>query len=384
MAQLEEEKLLNDKTIVETPLEDESLFVASQWQLIWRKFKKHKVALGASVIIIIMYLFVIFAEIIAPFSPHERNAKLPFAPPQRMRFIDDQGKFHIVPFVYGLSQKFDLQTFQRIYTIEKDKIYPLGFFVRGAPYKLWGIIRSNIHFYGPKDPEGPFFLLGTDKHGRDLLSRSIYGARLSLSIGFIGVVVSFVLGIIMGGISGYFGGVIDTAVQRFIEVLRSMPTLPLWMALAASLPTHWSVVKIYFFITLILSVRGWTGMARVVRGKFLALREEDFVVASRVAGASNAWIIGRHMVPAFLSHIIASATLSIPNMIIGETSLSFLGVGLRAPAISWGVLLQDAQNVQSVVSVPWMLLPALFVIITVLAFNFVGDGLRDAADPYII
>ena len=269
----------------------------------------------------------------------------------------------------------------RTYEPITDQVYPVRLFVRGARYKMWNFLRTDVHLFGA-GPEAPLFLLGTDGDGRDLLSRLIYGTRLSLSIGLLGVAMSFVFGIVIGGVSGYFGGLTDTIVQRFIEILRAFPSLPLWMALSAALPANWSVVRMYFFITLILSILGWTGMARVVRGKFLAVREEAFVKASRLSGAGTAWIIRKHLVPSFMSHIIAVATLSVPGMIIGETTLSFLGVGLRSPAISWGVLLQDAQQVQVIIRLPWMLLPAVLVIIAVLAFNFVGDGLRDAADPY--
>jgi peptide/nickel transport system permease protein len=289
---------------------------------------------------------------------------------------------HLTPFVYGIEQKLDMETFKRTYPLVEDKKHQVRFFVRSAPYKMWGLWEMRLHFFGTEDPEAPLFLFGTDMQGRDVFSRCIYGARLSLSIGVMGVAVSFVLGIVIGGASGYLGGVADTVVQRVIEILRSMPGLPLWMALAAALPAEWPVVKVYFFITLILSIRGWTGLARVVRGRFLAMREEEFIIAARTVGATTPAIIARHMVPAFMSHLIASATLSVPGMIIGETSLSFLGVGLAEPAISWGVLLQAAQNVKAVVSVPWLMLPAVFVVVTVLVFNFLGDGLRDAADPY--
>ena len=319
-------------------------------------------------------------EFFAPLSPHERYVDYAQAPPQLLRFIDSEGNFHLQPFVYGAEQEMDAK-FMRTYKLLENQVYPVRLFVRGAPYKMWNFLRTDIHLFGA-DPAAPLFLLGTDGDGRDLLSRLIYGTRLSLSIGLLGVAMSFVLGIIMGGISGYFGGLTDTIVQRFIEILRAFPSLPLWMALSAALPANWSVVRVYFFITLILSILGWTGMARVVRGKFLAVREEAFVKAARLSGANTAWIIRKHLVPSFMSHIIAVATLSVPGMIIGETTLSFLGVGLRSPAISWGVLLQDAQQVQVIIRLPWMLLPAVLVIIAVLAFNFVGDGLRDAADPY--
>ncbi len=360
---------------------EEAYYLAPPLVLTWRKFRKHNLAVISAFVLLILYLLVLFAEFISPHSPHERYVEYAQAPPQRLRFIDSEGKFHLQPFVYGTEQQMD-DKFMRTYPPITDQIYPVRLFVRGAPYKMWNFLRTDVHLFGA-DPEAPLFLLGTDGDGRDLLSRLIFGTRLSLSIGLLGVALSFLLGIIIGGISGYFGGLTDTVVQRFIEILRAFPSLPLWMALSAALPANWSVVRVYFFITLILSILGWTGMARVVRGKFLAVREEAFVKAARLSGASTAWIIRRHLVPSFMSHIIAVATLSVPGMIIGETTLSFLGVGLRSPAISWGVLLQDAQQVQVIIRLPWMLLPAVMVVVAVLAFNFVGDGLRDAADPYL-
>ena len=359
---------------------EEAYYLAPPLVLTWRKFRKHKLAVISAVVLLILYLFVLFAEFFAPHSPHERYVEFAQAPPQRLRFIDSEGKFHLQPFIYGTEQHMS-DKFMRTYEPITDQVYPVRLFVRGARYKMWNFLRTDVHLFGA-DPEAPLFLLGTDGDGRDLLSRLIYGTRLSLSIGLLGVAMSFVFGIVIGGVSGYFGGLTDTIVQRFIEILRAFPSLPLWMALSAALPANWSVVRMYFFITLILSILGWTGMARVVRGKFLAVREEAFVKASRLSGAGTAWIIRKHLVPSFMSHIIAVATLSVPGMIIGETTLSFLGVGLRSPAISWGVLLQDAQQVQVIIRLPWMLLPAVLVIIAVLAFNFVGDGLRDAADPY--
>ncbi len=359
---------------------EEAYYLAPPLVLTWRKFRKHTLAVISAVALIILYLFVFFAEFFAPFSPHERYVEYAEAPPQRLRFFDSEGHFHWRPFVYGAEQQMDAK-FRRTYETVENEMYAVRFFVHGAPYKLWGLFATDIHLFGAGE-EAPLFLLGTDGHGRDLLSRLIFGTRLSLSIGLLGVALSFVLGIIIGGVSGYFGGIVDTIVQRLIEILRAFPSLPLWMALSAALPANWSIVRVYFFITLILSILGWTGMARVVRGKFLAVREEAFVKAARLSGASTAWIIRKHLVPSFMSHIIAVATLSVPAMIIGETTLSFLGVGLRSPAISWGVLLQDAQNIRAIIRLPWLLLPAVLVIIAVLAFNFVGDGLRDAADPY--
>jgi peptide/nickel transport system permease protein len=296
-----------------------------------------------------------------------------------MRVVAKDG-FHLRPFVYGYTQSVNKLTLTREYVPDPSKVYPLFLFVHGAPYKFWGMWQTDIHLFGVK--EGHVFLLGTDRLGRDMFSRIIYGTRISSSIGLFGVCVSFILGILIGGIAGYYGGAADTVIQRGIEFLMSMPQVPLWLALSAALPPTWPPLWVYFGITIILSLIGWTGLARVVRSKFLSLREEDFVMAARLAGAREIRIIVRHMVPSFLSYIIASITLSIPGMILGETALSFLGLGLRPPIISWGVLLKEAQNVRTVAFAPWILLPGTLVVLTVLAFNFLGDGLRDAADPY--
>ena len=358
---------------------EERVFVASQWRLMWWKFLRHRAAVVAGVVVILLYMCALFGDFIIPFDPHLRTGK-PFAPPQLPKFVDEDG-FSLRPFVYGMKSQLDMKTFQRTYVLDKSQKYPIYFFVRGHEYKLLGLFKTDLHLFGTEDG-GALFLMGTDQLGRDLFSRIIYGARVSLSIGLVGVFLSLLIGIIMGGISGYFGGTVDLVVQRMIEIIRAFPPIPLWMTLAAALPADWSPLLVYFGITIILSFIGWTNLARVVRGRFLSLRSEDFVMAAKLSGASEARIIGRHLLPSFLSHIIASVTLSIPNMILSETSLSFLGVGLRPPVISWGVLLQDAQNIHSVALAPWLMFPALFVVLAVLAFNFVGDGLRDAADPY--
>ena len=360
----------------------ETPYVYSQWRLMWLKLSKHRPAMISLYFLIAVYLVAIFAEFVAPSDPYYRLTEYLLAPPVRVRFVDAEGGFSLRPFVHGLTPMIDQKTFQRTYVPDTTTKEPVRLLVRGHPYKLWGLIPSSIHLIGVRDPETPFFLLGSDRQGRDLLSRMIYASRVSLSIGFIGVALSFLLGIFLGGVSGWYGGIVDNAIQRFIEILRSFPTLPLWMALAVALPPQWPVIRTYFAITVILSVLGWTGMARVVRGKFLALRSEDFVVAAQQANAPTSRILFRHLLPSFSSHLIAAGTLSIPEMVLAETALSFLGIGLRAPAISWGVMLQKAQNIQSVAVTPWLLLPVLCVIAVVLAFNFLGDGLRDAADPY--
>jgi peptide/nickel transport system permease protein len=364
--------------------EEERIFVATQWQLMWWKFRKHKMAIVGGIVIIIFYIVALFCEFIAPYDPVWYSAAHKFVAPQRIHFFDAQRKFHLRPFVYGLKRDRDPDTLRVTYTEDETKVHPIHFFVSGDPYEFWGLWDTDLHLFGlgPEAEEGTLFLLGADRIGRDMFSRVVYGARISMSIGLLGVLMSLFLGVLLGGISGYYSGAADIAIQRVIEFLRGIPRIPLWMSLAAALPPHWPPTRLYFSITVILSLIGWTGLARVVRGRFLALREEDFVMAARLAGSSELRVILRHMVPSFLSYIIASMTLSIPGMILSETSLSFLGLGLRPPAISWGVLLQEGQNVATVALAPWLLLPGVAVIIVVLCFNFLGDGLRDAADPY--
>jgi peptide/nickel transport system permease protein len=357
----------------------EEYYYASQWKLIIPRFKKHKVALVAFWVLLFIYLVAILAEFVAPSDPNEFNSAYVYAPPQRIRFFADDG-FHFRPFVYGYNISMDPRTLDNVYEIDRNQVQPIYFFVHGTSYKFWGIWDADLHLFGIK--EGTFLVWGADRLGRDVFSRIVYGTRISVSIGLIGVSLSLFLGVFLGGISGYFGGVVDMLIQRIIELIRSIPTIPLWMALSAALPSFWPPLRIYFGITIILSLVGWTGLGRVVRGKFISLREEQFVMAAELYGTNKLRIIMRHMVPSFTSHIIAVVTLYIPNMILAETALSFLGLGLQAPVVSWGVLLQDAQNIRAVASAPWLLLPGLLVVITVLAFNFVGDGLRDAADPY--
>lgn len=354
---------------------------ASQWRLMWWKFRKHRVALVSAILLLLFCVAALFAEVVGPTDPHRRRSAFIHAPPQRIRFFSEEG-FHFRPFVYGVKGGELDEHWMRRYEEDRSRIRPLRFFVRGDPYRLWGVIPWDRHFFGVEGNEDPFYLLGADHFGRDVFSRVIHGARVSLSISLVGVFLSLIIGCIMGGISGYFGGMVDTVIQRLIELLISLPTLPLWMGLGAALPPTWSPLKVYFGMVVILSLIGWTGLARVVRGKIISLRDEDFVTAARLMGAGDTRVIVRHLLPSFFSYLIVNVTLSIPGMILGETTLSYLGLGLRAPVISWGVLLQSAQSVQVVANYPWIMWPGAFVIFLVLVFNFIGDGLRDAADPY--
>ena len=359
--------------------------VASQWTLMWWRFRRHRLALVCSVIVILFYLVAAFAEAVATSDPNKISNLYRYAPPLTIEFADKDGSFSLRPYALGLKSSRNADTLRVTYVADPTKRYPIQFFTHGEKYVMWGMWESDIHLFGlGKDVPAntPFFVLGSDRLGRDMLSRIAYGARISLSIGLVGVALSLVFGILLGGVSGYYGGWLDAVIQRIIEFIRSLPTIPVWMALAAAMPPKWPPDYVYFGITIILSLLGWTGLARVVRGRFLALREEDFVLAARLSNCSEARIIFRHMVPSFASHIIASITLAVPGMILSETSLSFLGLGLRPPVISWGVLLQEAQNIQTVALFPWLLIPGAAVILIVLAFSFVGDGLRDAADPY--
>jgi len=360
--------------------DEERIYVASQWQLMRWRFRKHKMAIVGLVVLILFYIVAIFCEFFAPYDPLKYDPKLVFVPPQRIHIMDENGLR--APFVYGIKQQIDPISFRRTYAPDKERTYRVKLFAKGDPYKMWGLIESDIHFIGTEGNAGPLHLVGTDRMGRDILSRLLTGSRISLSIGLVGVFTSLILGILIGGFSGYYGGVFDTVSQRLIEFLRSVPRIPLWMALSAAIPPFWSPIKVYFGITIVLSLIGWTGMARVVRSKFLALREEDFVMAAKLAGSNEFRIVVAHMVPSFLSHIIASVTLAIPGMILGETSLSFIGVGLRSPVVSWGVMLQEAQQLNVVALSPWLLAPGVVIVLAVLSFNFLGDGLRDAADPY--
>jgi len=356
--------------------------VATQRQLIWWRFKKHKLAVVSAAIVLAFYLVTAFADTIAYSEPFDSQAARSYIPPQPIHWFDAGGKFH--PQVYALKGKRDPRTFKLSYAPDAGDPRDLALFAHGYPYRLFGLFPTDIHLFGVSNGRATdaLFLLGTDQLGRDVFSRLVLATRTSLTIGLVSVALSLVLCVLLGGISGLFGGWTDTVIQRVIEILRSIPTIPLWMGLAAAIPASWSPEQVYFAITIIISFIGWTELARVVRGRFLALREEDFIVAAELAGASRLRIIFKHMVPSFLSHIIAATTLALPAMIISETTLSFLGLGLRPPAISWGVMLQDAQNLETLGLAPWLLVAALPVIVVILAFNFLGDGLRDAADPY--
>ena len=360
---------------------DESYYLASQWQLIWRKFRRHRLAMVSLVVILFLYSLALFAEFYAINDHYKRHVKYAKAPPHTLYFVDETGSFHLVPFIYDLRQELDMDTLKRNYAEDRSKRYHLRFFVQGEPYKLLGLVETNIHLVGVDEP-AVYFPFGTDDLGRDLYSRTIHAARISLSIGVLGVVISFGLGCLIGGISGYFGGSVDLIIQRIIEFIISIPHIPLWIALAAALPAEWSSTEVYFGITIVLATVGWTTLARAVRGKLLELREADFVMAARISNMGDIDIIVKHLLPSFASFLIVVLSLSVPGMILAETALSFLQIGIRPPAVSWGVLLQDAQNIRSLSQSPWLLIPGLFVVVTVLAFNFLGDGLRDAADPY--
>jgi peptide/nickel transport system permease protein len=359
--------------------EQERVYHASQWKLMWWKFKRHRVAVASGLILLLMYASTLVSEVLVPYNLHTRNTDFIYAPPQPVHLFHE-GRF-IGPFVYELEKTLNMETLRRDYTEKTSTPLPIRFLCSGDSYRFWGVVEMSFHLLCPAQG-GTLFLLGTDRLGRDMLSRIFYGARISLTIGLLGIAVSFALALIIGGMAGYFGGWVDSLVQRLIEIIRSFPELPLWMALSAVLPVTWSPILVYFGITGILALLDWTGLARAVRSKLLALREEDYTTAARLMGAKPSRIIGRHLLPGFMSHLIASATLSIPGMILGETALSFLGIGLRPPITSWGVLLNEAQNINVVALYPWLMLPVVPVIVVILAFNFFGDGLRDAADPY--
>ncbi len=353
----------------------------SYWQLVWRRFSKNKLAMASLIVVALFYLtMVAFPEFISPHSPGYRARSMIEAPPMRIHFIDNEGSWSLRPFVYLYDSSRDPRSLRRVYAENRDKKAFLYLFVRSTPYRLFGVWETDIHLFG--NPDVDIFPLGTDGQGRCMLSRIVHAGRISLTVGLVGVAISLVVGTIVGIISGYLGGRVDSLIQRFIEILMSFPSIPLWMSLAAAIPRHWSIVTTFFAITMLLSLINWGGLARQVRGLVLSLKERDFVSASRAMGVPTFTIVLRHLLPNCISHIIVVATIAIPKMVIGETSLSFLGIGLRAPALSWGVLLQDAQNINTIAITPWLMLPTIPLFVIVLAFNALGDGLRDAADPY--
>lgn len=355
------------------------VYLASQTTLMWWKFKRHRLAVISGVVILAIYLMAAIAEFLAPYNYEKRHSDFIRMPPQSVHLFHE-GSF-VGPFTYGTIYNLNLENLKREYTEDRTTIHRLRFFCEGDSYRFWGMIECNRHLVCAGEG-GTLFLLGTDRLGRDMLSRILIGARISLTIGLIGITISFVLGIVIGGLAGYYGGLFDLVVQRAIEIIQSLPHIPIWLALASIMPPHWSPLVVYFGITVILGLMDWTGLARSVRSKLLSLREEDYVLAAQLMGARTPRIVFRHLVPGFMSHLIASATITIPTMILGETALSFLGLGLRPPITSWGVMLNEAQNINVVALYPWLITPVIPVVLVILAFNFLGDGLRDAADPY--
>lgn len=358
---------------------------SSSRRSLWQRFRRHRMAVVSLAFLVPFYAALFIIEFFAPHPLEYSKSDAVYSPPQSIYLVrlDADQRPIVGLFTYGITSTVDMKAMRRTYIQDESTVIPLGFFVQGSSYRLLGLIETDIHFFGPQDPEQPFFWWGADRLGRDVFSRVLYGARISLSIGLVGVTISFVVGILLGSLSGYCGGWIDTLIQRTMEFIRSLPTIPIWLGLAAALPMTWSPLQVYFVISLILSLVGWTTLARVVRSRFLAIRNEDYILAARSIGCTPRQIIFKHMLPSMTSHIIAAITLALPNMILAETALSFLGLGLRPPIVSWGVLLQESQSLRVISSAPWMLFPAFAVVLTILAFNFVGDGLRDAADPYV-
>lgn len=374
-----EPRLVDDAAEIATPA------LLGPWSLMWRKFKRHRLAFWSLVVVILIYLVALFGEFLAPVDIHETNVRRTFAPPQGIHFFvqEEDGSSRFQLHAKDLKVELDREALRRTFVTDEDKIIPLGFFVRGYEYKLLWLLPTDVHFFGPVKPRDRVYFWGADRLGRDILSRIIIGTRISMSVGLVGVAISLVIGVSLGGISGYYGGWIDNLIQRLVEFIRSIPTIPLWMGLAAAIPLDWPPLRTYFVVTIIVSMIGWTSLAREVRGKFLSLRNEDFIIAARLDGLTDWEVIRKHMVPSFASHIIASLTLAVPLMILAETSLSFLGIGLQPPIVSWGTLLKEAQNIRTISEAPWLLLaPGAVIVAAVLSLNFLGDGLRDAADPH--
>jgi peptide/nickel transport system permease protein len=359
----------------------EEFYRAGQWQLVWWKFRRHRLAQWALVVLAILYFIAAFAEFMSPLDPRKRYKSNTEQPPASIHIRDVDGNFHW-PFIYDVIRTRDKLTMRPKYEEDTSVMYPIKLFVHGDPYLFWGFNKGDLHLFGTGVEEVPLFVLGSDQLGRDMLSRNFFGGRISLTIGLLGIALSFFFGLALGGIAGYFGGMIDEIIMRVIDILVSLPTIPLWMALAAALPADWPQLKSYFYVTIILAILAWTTLARTVRGKMLSTREEDYILSAKLDGETQRSIIARYMLPGFASYIIVSLTISIPGMILGETSLSFLGIGLKSPTISWGVMLNEAQNLSVISQLPWLLWPVAFVVVSVLMFNFLGDGLRDAADPY--
>ncbi len=371
-----------DASLIAAPAEDKAQArVITVRRLMWLRFKRNRLAMIGGTILLFLYGSAIFAGFLAPYALDTVDSQFISAPPQPLRFVDEAGNFHLIPFVYTLKSTVDPATFSKVYEVDTTQIYPLRFFVRGDSYRLFGIIETDIHLFGVDAP-GKLMLFGTDPQGRDMLSRILYGGQISLSVGLVGVILTLIYGTVIGIASAYFGGLFDELVQRVIELLQAFPTLPLWLALATLIPPTWPSDRVHFAISIVLSVVSWGGLARQMRSMVYALREADFVTAARYANCSNWRIITRHLLPNTMSHIIVIATTSIPAMILGETALSFVGLGIRPPLVSWGLLLNNTQETRVLLQQPWLLIPIVFVVVTIISFNFLGDGIRDAADPF--
>ncbi|MCD6291154.1 MAG: ABC transporter permease [Anaerolineae bacterium] len=353
------------------------------FELVWQRFKKSKAAIVGGLMVLALAVLAAMADFFTPVDPSVLDMKASFTPPSRIHFIDADGHFHLRPFVYNLTIELDPKTYQPIWTEDTSQRYEIKFFVKSWEYKLFGIIPTRLHLFGV-DEGGTIYLLGTDKMGRDLWGRSCLAGRVSLTMGLFATFISISVGSVLGVVSGYYGGWIDTLLQRFVEFMNSFPQLPLWMALTAVIPKTWGSGTIFMMMAVIFALLSWTVLAREVRGKAMAFRETDFILAAKEMGASDLRIIFVHLYPNCLSHVIVVLTLMIPQIILAEAFLSFLGLGIQEPLVSWGFLMKNAQNLQTLGVHPWIMSPVVFIIIAVLGFNFLGDGLRDAADPYSI